>query len=146
MILEKLKEALAAVELERNALNDTEAELRSMIARHTGNTVSSSFVRDKDEINLSNLSRSVKATSAGERDGIDDVADILRSAGKPLHITEIAERLSTVRNAQVNRTEIEPGLNRHVTKTKKRRIDKFGPSIFGLPEWKNRQPSLAHIA
>jgi len=145
MILEKLKEALAAVELERNALNDTEAELRSMIARHTGNTVSTSFVRDKDEINLSNLSRA-KATSAGERDGIDDVADILRSVGKPLHITEIAERLSSIRNAQVNRTEIEPGLNRHVAKTKKLRIDKFGPSIFGLPEWKNRQPSLAHIA
>ena len=69
----------------------------------------------------------------------------MRAEGKPLHITVIAERLSVMYSKKVERTEIEPGINRHIAKVKKRRIDKFGRSTFGLPERKI-QPTLAQVA
>ena len=69
------------------------------------------------------------------RDRIDEIADILRAEGKPLHITVIAERLSAITGKPLIRSAIEPGLNRHIAKTKEPRVKKAAPSTFGLPEW-----------
>lgn len=44
----------------------------------------------------------------------------------------------------VVRTNIEPGLNRHVSNAKHQRIQKFRARVFGLPEWKpQQQPMLS---
>jgi hypothetical protein len=127
MILSKLQEALEEVDAQRAALDDVETQLRSMISK------------------LSGVPQSVPITAhqmmsapgpKRTRDRLDDIVDILRAAGKPLHITEIASRLSSASGAPVDRTTIEPSLNRHVGTVKRKRIDKFGASTFGLPERK----------
>ena len=135
MILEKLQEALAAVDSQRKALDDVEAQLRSMIAKLSGGTVQPSVL-----VRTENFSRvKSSAPQPTERDKLDDIADILRQEGRPLHINVIAERLSDLYGRKVLRTQIEPGVNRHIQKVKQKRIDKFGPSTYGLPEWKDSQ-------
>ena len=142
MILTKLQEALAEVDSQRVALNEVETQLRSMIARLSGMPI----------IQQPSAAASIHGSIIGNvspetgRDKLDDIADILRTEGKPLHITAIAERLSTITGTEVLRTAIEPGLNRHVQKTKRKRIDKFGPSTFGLAEWKLRQRPVTELA
>jgi len=128
MILTKLQEALAEVDTQRRALDQVETELRSMIARLSG-------VPDVTPVTMPRY----HSAPSIDRDGIDDIVDILRAEGKPLHITVIAERLSAQKGRPVLRTAIEPGLNRHVAKTKTLRVSKVSPSTFGLPEWKNAQ-------
>lgn len=143
MVLNKLQEALAEIGMQRKALDRVENQLKSMISELSG-------IPDI----ASPVSRSYPTPSAampvvfreGNRDKLDDIADVLRAAGGPLHITAIAEGLSKLTSKKVDRTSIEPGLNRHVATVKARRIEKFGPSTFGLPEWKSQQPTLAHIA
>lgn len=132
MILIKLQEALAEVDSQRASIDEVEKQLRSMIAKLSG----------VPEIILPNAARTPcgNLLAAGHErvgDRLDDIAEILRAEGKPLHITKIAERLSAIKGAKIQRTAIEPGLNRHVGTVKKRRIDKFGRSTFGLPEWKH---------
>jgi hypothetical protein len=138
MILTKLQEALAEVDAQRSALNDVEAQLRSMIAKLSGTPI---VVR-------SPAMAPAPVAENRQRDKLDDIADILRAEGKPLHITVIAERLSAAGGTKVERTKIEPGINRHIAKVKQRRIDKFGPSTYGLPEWKASQPQgkLSEVA
>jgi hypothetical protein len=127
MILKKLQEALAEVGEQRAALDDVEAQLRSMISKLSGVPQS-----------VPTVARQIMSAPGPERarDRVDDIVDILRAAGKPLHITEIAGRLTSADGTPVDRTIIEPSLNRHVGTVKRKRIDKFGPSTFGLPEWK----------
>jgi hypothetical protein len=143
MVLNKLQEALAEIGTQRKALDRVENQLKSMIAELSGIPGGSSWtanfayqpVRVADPV-----------SSGRDRDKLDDITDILRAEGRPLHITVIAERLSKLYGKKVERTTIEPGVNRHISKVKARRIDKFGPSTFGLPEWRNSQPTLANIA
>jgi|ERR1035438_2431658 hypothetical protein len=130
MILIKLQEALAEVDAQRSALNDVEAQLRSMIAKLSGAPI----------IAHTPVMGPAPVVDKRKRDKLDDIADILRTEGKPLHITVIAERLSAMRGAEIDRTKIEPGLNRHIATVKERRIDKVGPSTYGLPEWKVAPP------
>jgi hypothetical protein len=141
MILTKLQEALAEVDSQRAALNEVEERLREMISKLSGS------------VQLPHAARTSMVTTGAvapsrERDKFDDIVDILRAEGSPLHITVIAERLSALRGSEVRRTTIEPGLNRHIAKVKARRVDKFGPSTFGLPEWKTRpnQGPLQEVA
>lgn len=146
MILEKLEEALAEIPAQRLALDEVEADLRSMIAKLKG---------------MPNVAEGTPAMTAsatsfipvsamdlnGQKDRIEEVADILRNHGQALHITTIAQILSKLHGTKILRTDIEPGMNRHIAKTKKRKLAKFGPSIYGLPEWNDRaQPSLAKSA
>jgi hypothetical protein len=147
MILDKLEEALAEIPGQRLALDEVEADLRSMIAKLRGmpNTISLKFSSPGSGAGTSFVAP--LKLDAGQKDRIEEIADILRSNGQALHITTIAERLSKLRNAKILRTDIEPGLNRHIAKTKRPKVTKFGPSIYGLPEWKTQnQPTLTHIA
>lgn len=132
MILLKLHEALAAVGPQREALDDVERQLRSMIARLSG---SEEEVRSVPV--AAHKEHALAANS--ERDRLDDIGDLLRTEGKPMHIKTIVARLSDINGKAISRTLIEPGLNRHIAKVKNARIAKFGPSTFGLPEWKARQ-------
>jgi hypothetical protein len=131
MVLNKLQEALAEVNSQRKALDEVERQLRAMIASLSG-----------DQNITYPAARTVLPPQFGEpRDRIDDIADIIRKEGKPLHIGVIAERLSRAEKT-VSRTDIEPGLNRHIAKAKRVRVAKFGPSTYGLPEWKGQHQDM----
>jgi hypothetical protein len=141
MVLMKLQEALseadnqlAALEKQREALIGVQSQIRSMIASLSGATVMTAPPAPVPVVQES-------------RDRLDELADILRPEGRPLHITVLCERLSAIRGETIDRTQVEPGLNRHVASAKKKRIEKFGPSMFGLPEWKpDAQQSLTEVA
>jgi hypothetical protein len=138
MILDKLKEALVAAEAQYAADGEVVSQLRAMISKYTGSPIPA----DPGGIKF------VRASALTERDKLDDIAEILRAEGKPMHISAIAERLSALKGETISRTQIEPGVNRHISKVKARRIDKFGPSIYGLPEWKDMkvQATLTDVA
>jgi hypothetical protein len=138
MILTKLQEALAEIDAQRAALNDVEAQLRAMIAKLSGPLTPTLVPSPIDA-----PSRDVRVHA---RDGIDEIVDILRDEGRSLHITAIAERLSAIKQKPIARTAIEPGLNRHVAKTKEPRVVKVAPSTFGLPEWAQKQSDLGNTA
>ena len=129
MILVKLKEALGEVDAQRSALNEVEAQLRVMISKLSG-------VADTAELSLPPVQSVPKRARKESRDPIDVYVDILQSEGHPIHINLLCQRLTELTGEEVVRTKIEPGINRHIAKVKNRRIDKFGPSIYGLPEWK----------
>src|SRR5258708_3213747 len=127
MILTKLEEALAAIPAQRKTLDEVELQLRSMIAKLNG-------MPDVTSPIAQSSSKKRYVPSPGripKRDKLDDIADVLRSAGEPLHITLIAEKLSSKLGKKIDRTKIEPGINRHIAKTKQPRIAKVGPSTFG---------------
>ena len=63
-----------------------------------------------------------------------------------MHVKDLAQKISQSREAPVNRASLEFSLIRHIAKANQPRIAKFGPSTFGLPEWKRSQPALAEIA
>jgi hypothetical protein len=92
------------------ASNEVEAQLRSMISKLSGMPIIQRPSPAAPPIHGSILGNVSPETG---RDKLDDIADILRAEGKPLHITVIAERLSKVLGTEVLRTDIEPGMNRH---------------------------------
>lgn len=61
---------------------------------------------------------------------IDKIAAFLRFAGKPLHITDIAQQLGK------KRIQIEPGILKHIGHSKSPRLYRHAPSTYGLIEWK----------
>jgi hypothetical protein len=140
IILNKLQEALAEVGKQRLVLDEIEKQLRTMISKLSG--MPDVFVPDLTPHDHRSYVHNL--SDPPERDRIDEVIDILRAEGKPMHITDIVKALSGKTSKKFDRTQVEPGLNRHVQKAKRKRLDKFGPSKFGLPEWK--QPSLARTA
>jgi hypothetical protein len=147
MILSKLEEALVEVSKERQAISEVEAQLRAMISKLKGNPYAFTDELPPDYPVKGPMTFIPTTAPHGQKDRIEEIADILRSHGQALHITTIAERLSKLRNSKIVRTDIEPGLNRHIAKTKKPKVTKFGPSIYGLPEWRTQnQPTLTHIA
>jgi hypothetical protein len=143
MILKKLQEALAAVESERKSLDETEKQLRAMIGRHSSKEEVDVFDLFEQEEERPPAPRRV-ARKRRKHDKLDDYVQILRDVGHPLHIVELAGRYSSKIGKPFKRTDIEPGINRHISKTKAPRIAKIAPSTFGLPEWK--QPTLAKTA
>lgn len=134
MILAKLQDALAEVDRQREALAEVEAQLRSMISKLSGMPSAPASTQVWNS-----------PAPTPERDRIDDLVDIFRVEGRPLHISVMAEKLSAQLGIKVDRRQIEPGLNRHVSNAKRRRIDKFGPSTFGLPEWKTNPPQQERL-
>jgi hypothetical protein len=138
MILIKLQEALAAIPAQRKALDEVEVQLRLMISKLQGMPDLAFSATPSNSVTRGRIGR------GNDRDKLDDIADVIRAEGKPLHVSIIAERLSAQSGKKIVRTTIEPGINRHIAKTKNPRIAKFAPSTYGLPEWK--QPSLARTA
>jgi hypothetical protein len=138
MILAKLQEALAEIDVQRKALDDVDAQLRSMISKLSG---APEIIPPAVPL-PSKILTHVAPHHRGERDRIDDYVDIIREEGKPLHIVDLAQRYSAKSGNQMSRTDIEPGLNRH-TKTRTSRIAKFAPSTFGLAEWKTQAKTAA---
>ncbi len=130
MVITKLHEALAEVAIERTKLDGLEMKLRAMIAELSGEAMGSNREANAD---------AHEAADATKRSQLEDVADIVRSEGKPLHIKVIAQRLAIIYGRPVERSKIEPGMTRHISKVKRPIIAKFAPSTYGLPEWKQQQ-------
>ena len=128
----KLREALAEMESERSVLEEGIGSLRKLIALLEGTA---------PEIQTETIS-----PGESRRSYIDDAVDLFRSCQKPLHVKEIAGKISEARGISVQRASLESTLIRHINKANQPRIAKFGPSMFGLPEWKQSQPTLAQIA
>ncbi|MEO8129039.1 MAG: hypothetical protein ABI822_18185, partial [Bryobacteraceae bacterium] len=75
----------------------------------------------------------------GSRSYIDDSELILQRAGHPMHARDLAEALSSLRGKEIPRTSMESTVIRHIADLKDRaRLAKMGPSIYGLPEWAQR--------
>lgn len=149
MLLTKLQEAVSECRAKMEALErqyalaeGLEKRLRAMIAEISAELETDTSLQtiEHGDIHLKNLNLSGNVVP---RDRIDDVVDILRTEGAPLHIAVIAGRLSVLTGHNVRRGNIEPGFNRHIATVKNRRIDKFGPSMFGLPEWKTKSHGSA---
>lgn len=58
--------------------------------------------------------------------------DILREAGKPLHITDILRGIETQRGEKVNKATLVGNLSRYIKA--KRIFYRAGPNVFGLIE------------
>src|SRR5579864_800363 len=100
MILTKLQEALDEIDAQRKTLDEMERQLRAMISALSGAPQFTSLA-DSHPVHPSNFPR-----LRGTRDGIDYIAKVLRLAGKPLHITAIAQLLSERKGTKVLRTTI----------------------------------------
>lgn len=155
MIIERLRETLEDIQKERRKLDLVESQIRSMIATLTVEGKESAsgpmdrLVTTTREItggSTHSFAPNYPVVRSPGRDKIDDVATILRDMGSPQHITVIAEKMTALHGKAIKRTDIEPGMNRHIQKAQFPRIAKVRPSTFGLPEWKHNNPTLAHSA
>jgi hypothetical protein len=87
-------------------------------------------------------------TKKGDRNNkesyIDLAVRILEEVGKPMHIVEIAKRVSEIRGKTVPRPSVESSLLRHMQiRGVSSRVVKVRPAFFGLPIWKTfaKEPS-----
>jgi hypothetical protein len=69
---------------------------------------------------------------------IDLGVQILAEAGKPMHIAEIAKRISALKGKSIPRASVESSFIRHIKGTGPNppRIAKSSPAHFGLSVWK----------
>src|ERR1700693_1722890 len=68
---------------------------------------------------------------------IDLTVRLLGESGKPLHIAEIAKRISSIRGKTIPRASVESSLLRHMNVSRSNpRVIKVRPAHFGLPIWK----------
>lgn len=78
----------------------------------------------------------VKPGRPGMQEGSipDQGIQILEANGKPMHVVEIAKKVSQIRGREVTRYSMESSFMRHI-KSKNPRVRKVGPGIFGLTAW-----------
>lgn len=68
---------------------------------------------------------------------IDLGQKILEEYGKPMHIVEIAKKISAIKGKPIPRASVESSFVRHIKIFgDKARIVKTRPAYFGLPLWK----------
>jgi hypothetical protein len=139
MYTAKIKEALADLVSQRNQIDLAISQLQAIIQSAEG--VQAAF---QPELSQADPSATHVAITPSY---IDDAVTVLRHSGKPLHIRQIMERISELRGKSLHRNSVEASINRHVLKSKvNRKLSRFGPSIYGLSEWKESQPPLVQIA
>jgi hypothetical protein len=79
---------------------------------------------------------------------IDLTVRILEEAGKPVHIADIAKKISAIREKKIPRASVESSLLRHMKDNAKTRVVKVRPAYFGLPIWKGfsgHDPTLPRV-
>lgn len=68
---------------------------------------------------------------------IDYGEKVLEQHGKPMHISQIAERIGEMRGKPTPRASVESSFIRHIKSFgPKARIAKVRPAYFGLPIWR----------
>lgn len=68
---------------------------------------------------------------------IDYGESILEQAGKPMHIEEIAKKISEATGKETPRASVESSFSRHIKNFgPKARVVKIRPAHYGLPIWR----------
>jgi hypothetical protein len=122
----KLREALAELQLHRSVLDAAIVSLESAIAMLEGSPTTRPIIQSALPINH-------------RSSYIDDSVKIIRSAGKPLHMSELLTKLRELRGASIARNSVEASINRHISKTSGAvKLAKVAPSTYGLSAWKDQ--------
>ncbi len=117
----KLKEALVELKHQRAMLDGAISNLESILRALNGSGTAAPVERHAETESY-----------------IDLTVRILEESGKPMHVSDIAKRISEIREKNVPRPSVESSLLRHMKVSRVRpRIVKVRPAYFGLPEWKN---------
>jgi HB1, ASXL, restriction endonuclease HTH domain len=125
----KLKEALVELKHQRALLENAIANVEEVLKT------------------LNGVAPDAVAASGKPRESesyIDLAVRILEEAGKPMHIAEIAKKVSAIRGKTVPRASVESSLLRHMNISRSNpRVVKVRPAHFGLPIWKTfaKEPS-----
>lgn len=77
---------------------------------------------------------------------IELAAEVIKEAGRAMHIVEIAETLTAKTGATVSRGALEGSISRHVKKAKAPQLKRVGPSTYDVPKANTSEPTLANIA
>jgi len=133
MNTQKLKEALVELKHQRalldNAIANFEEILRTLNGVSPDAVVSSSKPRENGSY-------------------IDLTVRLLEESGKPMHIVEIAKKISAIRGKAIPRPSVESSLLRHMKVSRSDpRVTKVRPAYFGLPIWKTfaKEPTTLHL-
>jgi hypothetical protein len=91
--------------------------------------------------------RSMSKGKKHEGSYIDLGVQVLEEAGTPLHIKEIAERISKMKGKNIPRASVESSFIRHIANfSHNSRIVKVQPAYFTVPSLKNSSTvPLAHL-
>jgi hypothetical protein len=129
----KLKEALVELKHQRAMLDNAISNLEDILKTLNGVAPETVTASGKSKEKESYIDLSVK---------------ILEEHGKPMHIAEIAKKISQIRGKTIPRPSVESSLLRHMTISRSNpRVVKVRPAHFGLPIWKTfakeQPPSLS---
>jgi len=121
----KLKEALLELRHQRALLDAAIANLDGILRT----------LNDAGGVEVS--TGKLKAASRADGSYIDLAVRVLEETAKPMHIKEIAARISALRGQEIPRASVESSVIRHIkSQGHNARIAKVSPAIFGLPIWK----------
>jgi len=122
---QKLTDALLEMKQQRALLDGAIKNIEGVLAA-LGN---SSFVADTP---------ATRKTANAPASYIDLGVQILSEAGKPMHVKEIAKRISEIKGKNIPRASVESSFIRHIKGNGPTppRIAKSGPAFFGLSVWK----------
>lgn len=122
MNTQKLREALVELRHQRALLDNAIANLEGILSTLNGVTPEPSVIKGK--------------STTGSY--VDLSVRILEESGKPMHITEIAKKVSEIKGRNIPRASVESSLLRHMQTTKgEPRVTRVRPAYFGLPVWKS---------
>jgi hypothetical protein len=101
----------------------------------------------QNQPNLFHQTRPEESTDEDANASYIDLAEqALHAHGTPLHINALIAKMGVLRGsgtASLTRTRVESSLVRHYKNAKQPRILKFGPSLYGLPAWKENSLLLS---
>ncbi len=122
MNTQKLREALVELKHQRALLDTAIASFEEIL--RTLNGVAPQAAPTSD-------SRKAKESY------IDLAVRILEETGKPMHIVDIAKRVSEIKGKAIPRASVESSLLRHMQNSgTSTRVVRVRPAYFGLPIWK----------
>jgi hypothetical protein len=129
MNTQKLREALVELKHQRALLDTAIANFEEILSTLDGVAPQTIAAKDKGK---------------NKESYIDLAVRILEEVGKPMHIVEIAKRVSEIRGKTIPRPSVESSLLRHMQiRGSSARVVKVRPAFFGLPIWKTftKEPS-----
>lgn len=113
---DKLHEALADLQAQRNVLDTAISQIQATISW------------------LDGANRTV-VCDAIQHSYVDDTITCLKRAGRPIHINDLRRLIGEIRGAVISRASLESSLIRHINNVKGARVVKVRPSTFALPAW-----------
>lgn len=123
----KLKEALIEMRHQRAILDTAIDQLEKVLTALNGGVSQETTVYAKPGV-------------SGLQDGsIPSYGiQVLESNGKPMHIKDIAKKVSEIRGKETTRYSMESSLQRHM-KSAQSKVKKISPGIYALTAWSVNQ-------